>query len=138
MNWPFDDPPNLAVITTKAIAARQQPVLLVTHDDDDGTWQFLPLEGELRVLDAAVVGLRSMIERDGTLAQLANLPRGWRAWRESPNDPWPASESQTRVLSNRDRWINPDNSRRAFGSVNTRPAQTLLSDAARHGSPVDV
>lgn len=88
MNWPFDDPPNVAVFTTKLIAARQQPVLLVTHDDDDGAWQFLPLEGELCEPDAAVVSLRSMIERDATLAQLANLPRGWRAWRESPNDPW--------------------------------------------------
>jgi len=88
MNWPFDDPPNLAVITKKPIAARQQPVLLVTHDDDDGAWQFLPLEGERDVRDAAVVSLRSMVERDGTLAQLANLPLGWRAWRESPDDPW--------------------------------------------------
>jgi len=84
MNWPFDDPPNLAGYHHKGDCRRQQPVLLVTHDDNDGTWQFLPLEGELRVRDAAVVGLRSMIERDGTLAQLANLPRGWRAWREIP------------------------------------------------------
>jgi hypothetical protein len=29
-----------------------------------------------------------MIERDGTLAELADLPVGWRAWRESPDSPW--------------------------------------------------
>src|SRR5215470_14700765 len=87
MNWLFDDPPNVAVFTTKLIAAQQQPVLLVTHDDD-GAWQFLPLKGELRIRDAAVVSLRSMIERDRTLAELADLPVGWRAWRESQDSPW--------------------------------------------------
>ena len=56
--------------TTKAIAARQQSVLLMTHVDDDGAWKFLPLEGERKLQDAAVVSLRSMIEHDGTLASL--------------------------------------------------------------------
>jgi len=93
MNWPFEDPPNVAVFTTKTIAARQQPVLLVSHDDDDGAWQFLPREGAGEEKDAAVVSLRSMIERDGTLAQLADLPLGWRAWRESPDSPWQRKQS---------------------------------------------
>ena len=88
MSWLFNDPPNVAVFTTKMIVAGEQPVLLVTHDDDDGAWQFLPLKGELDERNAAVVSLREMIERDGTLAQLVDLPLGWRAWRQTPNDPW--------------------------------------------------
>ena len=45
MTWPFDDPPHVVVFTTKSIAFRQRPVLLVTHDEEDGAWQFLPREG---------------------------------------------------------------------------------------------
>jgi hypothetical protein len=88
MIWPFDDPPNVAVFTTKSIAFGGQSVLLVTHDKEDGAWQFLPREGAGRLKDAAVVSLREMIERDGTLVELANLPMGWRAWRESQESPW--------------------------------------------------
>jgi hypothetical protein len=32
--------------------------------------------------------LRSSIERDGTPAEFADLPVGWRAWRKSPDSPW--------------------------------------------------
>ena len=39
--WPFDDPKNVAVITLKAIAKGGNPILHVTHDADDGAWQFL-------------------------------------------------------------------------------------------------
>jgi len=93
MTWPFDDPSNVAVFTTKSIVSGQQPVLLVTHDEDDGAWQFLPREGAGHEKDAAIVSLRSMIERDGTLAELADLPVGWRAWRESQNSPWLRKQS---------------------------------------------
>jgi hypothetical protein len=88
MTWPFDDPPDVAVFTTKSIVFGRQPVLLVSHDEKDGAWQFLPREGACHVKDAALVGLREMIERDGTLAELADLPVGWRAWRKSPDSPW--------------------------------------------------
>jgi hypothetical protein len=88
MIWPFDDPPNVAVITSKSVILRRQPVMLVTHDDGDGVWQFLPREGAGHVKDAAVVGLREMMERDATLAELADLPVGCRAWRKSPDAPW--------------------------------------------------
>ena len=67
MTWPFDDPPNLAVFTTKSIVFGRQPVLLVTHEET-GAWQFLPREGAGHVKDAALVSFREMIERDGTLA----------------------------------------------------------------------
>jgi len=60
----------------------------VTHNEEDGAWQFLPREGAGDVKDAALVSLREMIERDRTLAELADLPVGWRALRESPASPW--------------------------------------------------
>jgi hypothetical protein len=88
MIWPFDDPPNVAVFTTKSVIFGRQPVFLVTHNEKDGAWQFLPRGGARDVKDGAIVLLREMIERDATLAELADLPVGWRAWRKSPDSPW--------------------------------------------------
>ena len=39
--WPFADPKNVAVITLKSITMGGSPILHVTHDADDGMWQFL-------------------------------------------------------------------------------------------------
>jgi hypothetical protein len=88
MTWLFDDPPKVAVFTTKSIVFGRQPVLRVAHNEEDGAWQFLPPGGAGHVKDAALVSLREMIERDSTLAELADLPVGWCAERESPNSPW--------------------------------------------------
>ncbi len=84
--WPFADPPNVAVLTTRHILAGL-PVLLVSHDLDDGAWQFLT--DELVVpADGRVVGLGQMIERDASLAELADLPAGWQARRERLGAAW--------------------------------------------------
>ena len=40
-DWPFADPRNVAVITTRQVFREGLPVLLVTHDEDDGDWQFV-------------------------------------------------------------------------------------------------
>jgi hypothetical protein len=35
-----------------------------------------------------IVGLGSILKRDASVAELADLPLGWRAWREGPQAPW--------------------------------------------------
>lgn len=85
-NWPFDDKPNTASITTRQVL-EGAPILLVTHDADDGGWQFLcgtTNDPE----DARIVGLGRMYARDATLGELADMPEGWRAWRASPEAAW--------------------------------------------------
>jgi hypothetical protein len=86
IGWPFEDPPNTASITTRQVL-EGAPVLLVTHDADDGSWQFLCGITDDSV-DGRVVGLGRICERDPTLRQLADLPEGWRAWRASTEAPW--------------------------------------------------
>ena len=39
--WPFADPPDMAVISVMQVFLQGMPVLHVTHDEDDGGWQFL-------------------------------------------------------------------------------------------------
>jgi hypothetical protein len=38
--------------------------------------------------EAAVVGLKTLVELDPSIAILADLPLGWCAWREQPNADW--------------------------------------------------
>jgi hypothetical protein len=86
-NWPFDDPRDVAVITLRQVVREGSPILRVTHDDDDGCWQFLD-GNRVKVEDGLLVSLEEMIEIDPTLAQLADMPPGWVAWREGPDDTW--------------------------------------------------
>jgi hypothetical protein len=85
-SWPFSDSPRTASITTRQVL-EGAPILLVTHDADDGSWQFLCGTTD-DPLDARVVGLGRMYQRDATLAELADLPEGWRASRASPESAW--------------------------------------------------
>jgi hypothetical protein len=85
--WPFDDPEDAEVIALARVLRGEAPLLLVTHDADDGSWQFL--DGEhIFEEDAVVVALAEMVRFDPSLAGLADLPPGWYAWRASPDAPW--------------------------------------------------
>jgi hypothetical protein len=86
--WPFADPPNVATITTDKIINATAWIQTVTHDADDGSWQFLPPDGAPDETHARVVGLATIVEKDPTVRQLATLPLGWRAWREKPGSSW--------------------------------------------------
>jgi|ERR1044071_2330317 hypothetical protein len=86
--WPFDDPQNVAVITTRQITEGTAPILLVSHDEEDGGWQFLPGDGPVREENARVVGLRRIWLLDPSVGELADLPLGWQAFRNAPADPW--------------------------------------------------
>jgi hypothetical protein len=88
--WPFDDPPNVATITVRQIVHSGEPILLVARDAEDGGWQFLT-GGSFDVGDGMLVSLHSMVERDPTLVELADLPRGWQASRESVEAAWQRS-----------------------------------------------
>ena len=87
--WMFENPRNVAVVTTRSIVRDGAWIAHVSHDADDGSWQFHDsAPGEPRAEDAMVVALSSMVLRDSTLNELADLPEGWRAWRDGPAAPW--------------------------------------------------
>ena len=71
-------------------------VHVVTHDEEDGAWQFLPSRGQASMEEAAVVGLKRMVEIDPRINELADLPLGWHAWRGNKNDPWTRSPKNAR------------------------------------------
>ena len=85
--WAFADPENVAVITLKRIVDRDAPILFVTHDEDDGAWQFLDGQN-VTMEDSAIVSLKYMTTIDPGIIELADLPYGWQAHRQAQGAPW--------------------------------------------------
>lgn len=63
-----------------------QPFLFASHETD-GMWQLLD-NHPVTMEDHCLVALEDAIRRDPTLVQLATLPIGWYAVRESVGRPW--------------------------------------------------
>lgn len=84
--WPFQDADNTAAFTTTRVVHDKYPVLLVTHDED-GAWQIL-CGTTNSPKDALIVCLGCSFDRDRSIGELADLPLGWKARRESKDSPW--------------------------------------------------
>jgi hypothetical protein len=84
--WPFSDPRDKEVFTTRFVMEEGLPVLLVSHDPD-GEWQFLCVTTDDEK-DARKVSLAFMVDLDPSLADVADLPLAWRAFRDSRESPW--------------------------------------------------
>lgn len=93
-NWPFRDPPNVAVVVNRRIVSEHDWIAYVSHDEPDGGWQFHNKGSAPTEVDALVVSLREILQLDPTVAELSDLPLGWHAQRESKASPWHRSKSQ--------------------------------------------
>jgi predicted adenylyl cyclase CyaB len=91
--WRFADPQDTVVVTLERILRGDSSLLLVTHDADDGYWQFLDGEHVFEE-DGATVYLGEMVQFDPSLLELADLPLGWYAWRDAPECPWQRAEDE--------------------------------------------
>jgi len=92
--WLFDDSPNVAVFTSKQIIEGKDWIHYVTHDADDGAWQFHGFSGPTTEEDARIVALRNIVENDPSILDLRDLPLGWHAWRKSQHSQWHKAENK--------------------------------------------
>ena len=99
--WKFSEAPNVAVFTSKGILQNGDWVYYVTHDQDDGVWQFHPYSGIVPCSEMVVSSLRSLVDLDRSLELLADLPTGWHAWRDSPSDQWQREPSRINQRENK-------------------------------------
>ena len=91
--WPFQDPPNTAVVTTVQ-AVEQERILFVMHGNKAGDWQFH--NGEpAKLEDSIIVSLQDIAELDPSIKQLATLPPGWFAMRKHPENDWRCYKSDS-------------------------------------------
>ena len=73
---------------------KEKPILLVTHDAGDHSWQFIG-STDASMKDAMLVCLEEIVKLDLSTLEVADLPPGWRAVRQSPKHPWIRSESRS-------------------------------------------
>ena len=86
-DWKFLDPPHTRVYLSKTVHEGTEPVTYVSHDADDGAWQFLGdsmSDGGGPVISC----FHHPIDDDRSLSELADLPLGWYAERSRPGEPW--------------------------------------------------
>ena len=87
--WQFNEPPNMAVIVNKKILFEGDWIAYVSHDSDDGAWQFHTNQSApVGESDAMLVSLQSIVNIDPSILLLADLPLGWHAWRDSKDADW--------------------------------------------------
>ena len=82
----FDENPRLGVLTTSAVL-EGSPILMVSHDEDDGGWQFL-CGSSNDPEDGRIVHLEEIVRRDPTVTAVADLPLGWIAFRSAVGGEW--------------------------------------------------
>lgn len=85
-DWPFDQAPNVAAVTCQSVLDGA-PILLVVHYSDDDSWAFLdggPIDAE----DSRVVGMGTIVRLHPSIVEIATLPPGWVARRDSAAAPW--------------------------------------------------
>lgn len=87
IKYSFLEDKNTMVITTKNIISHISDIVLVSHDEDDGTWEFLDGE-EVKEEDAAIISLYEIVKLDNSINELCELPLGWIAYRDSKNGKW--------------------------------------------------
>jgi hypothetical protein len=89
LNWSFADPPNVLVFASKDVVEDVKWIHYVSHDEDDGAWQFHSIDGPPQSMaDARIVSLRNIVALDSTVIALADLPLGWIARRDSKEAEW--------------------------------------------------
>ena len=82
----FNENPRLGVLTTAPVLAGA-PIMMVSHDADDGGWQFL-CGTTTDPADGRIIHLQEVVDMDPSLTVLADLPRGWVAFRTSIHGEW--------------------------------------------------
>jgi hypothetical protein len=86
-DWPFDQAPNVAAITTVNVVEGRAPILVVLHYRDDDSWAFLCglTDDEAH---GRVIGMGTALRRDPTLRAVADLAPGWKATRRDAGSDW--------------------------------------------------
>ena len=87
MEFPFYDSPDTATIICCHIMESQEPILYVSHDEEDGMWQFLC--GKTHEMEEArLVSLKWVFDLDNSISALKDMPCGFYAERKSKKDDW--------------------------------------------------
>lgn len=90
MKNPFKEPGDTGVIVCKHVLDHNEDIGYVSHDKDDGCWQFLCVNSNSHVVleDARFISIDEAFEKDPSIGELAYLPIGASASRENKESNW--------------------------------------------------
>ncbi|WP_224772854.1 immunity protein Imm33 domain-containing protein [Pelagicoccus enzymogenes] len=86
----FSSPENEACFTCKHVLEENKPILYVSHDEEDGGWQFLCGAENHEEEDARIVSLLEIVKIDPRVNALYEMPEGVCAERKSKDGEWKA------------------------------------------------
>ena len=86
--YKFSDPKNTACMVCSHVLNENAPILYVSHDAEDGMWQFLCGSNNHTSEHAKIIALSEAVLMDGSVNQLYEMPLGVGATRETKNGQW--------------------------------------------------
>lgn len=84
----FNEPANVAVFTTRYVFDDRRPILNVFHHEEDGAWVFVSNDVCKDDGDYLILALEEIVKHDPSVLEVADLPLGWHAYRDSFMQPW--------------------------------------------------
>ena len=87
-NYLFSDPENTACMVCSHVIDNDAAILHVTHDEDDGMWQFLCGESNHETSQAKIIALGEAVSIDPSINELHEIPLGVGATRQSKGKEW--------------------------------------------------
>ena len=78
---------NQYVFTTRFVIYGNSLIIIIIHEENGG-WQFLGCEENLKESDAVIISLGEMMDYDDTLSIVDSLPMGKQALRNNKQSPW--------------------------------------------------
>lgn len=91
----FEPPLDTAVFTTKFVLDDNKTITYVTHEIEDGAWQFFSDDSFKNFEEVArVVGLQEILDIDNSMLEIADLPLGFCATRKDKFGKWTIKEDK--------------------------------------------
>jgi hypothetical protein len=87
MEWPFDQAPDVAAVTTVWVLEKGLSILVVQHFDDDHSWAFLCGTTD-DDKDGRIIGMGEALRMDMSFRSIADLRPGWIARRAIVGERW--------------------------------------------------
>ena len=96
LNKVFPDSLNTAVFTTKFVVHDRKEITYISHDFEDGSWEFYSDDNFDNYEDIVLIlSLDEIIQLDISLLEVADFPLGFVATRRSKADDWTITKNET-------------------------------------------
>jgi hypothetical protein len=82
-DFKFKEPENTACFVCDHVMNMERPILLVTHDFEDGSWQFLCGQTDHSEGNIRIISLKNATKIDNSINELLEMPIGVGAARKS-------------------------------------------------------